>query len=140
MTIAWLWLRAHRWPALVLTSCLVSAAGLLFGGLYLPVPSLGEVRRLSVPLSQLLPLLLACAVGLHTKAPTAVFKVAPRSPVPQRIALAAVLLVTVTAACLALPDNHAALRNLAGLTGMALATAAVAGATRSWILPLFYLM
>ncbi|MCG8926973.1 hypothetical protein, partial [Lentzea sp. CC55] len=29
---------------------------------------------------------------------------------------------------------------LAGLTGMALATAAVAGATRSWILPLFYLM
>lgn len=140
MSIAWLWLRAHRWPVLVLTSCLIAVAGLVLGGRHVPIPSLGEVRRLSVPLSQLLPLLLACAVGLHTKAPTTVFRVVPRSPVPQRTALVMTFLVTVTVACLPLPDNEAALRNLAGLTGMALATAAVAGATRSWTLPLFYLM
>jgi hypothetical protein len=140
MTIAWLWLRAHRWPVLVMTSCLIAVTGLVLGGRHVPIPSLGEVRRLSVPLSQLLPLLLACAVGVHTKEHTTVFRVVPRSPVPQRIAVVATFLATVTIACLLLPDNQAALRNLAGLTGMALATAAVAGATRSWILPLFYLM
>ncbi|MBP2335628.1 hypothetical protein JOF41_001806 [Saccharothrix coeruleofusca] len=140
MTIVRLWLRAHRWPTLAATSCLVAVAGLVLGGRHVPIPSLSGARGLSVPLSQLLPLLLACAVALRTRAPTTVFRVVPRSPVPQRAALLVTCLVTVAAACPLLPDGQTALRNLAGLTGMALATATIAGATRGWTLPLLHLM
>ncbi|MCE6997356.1 hypothetical protein LZG04_21495 [Saccharothrix sp. S26] len=140
MTIIWLWLRAHRWPTLALTSGLVAVIGLVVGGRYVPIPSLGEVRRLDVPLSQLLPLVLACAIGLHTKAPTSLFHVIPRSPVAQRAELITAILATAVAACLLIPNSPVALRNLAGLAGLALVTASVAGATRSWTLPLFYLM
>ncbi|GAA1335581.1 hypothetical protein J7S33_28910 [Saccharothrix algeriensis] len=140
MTVAWLWLRAHRWPTLVAACGAVALVGALLGGERVPVPSFTATRRLSVPLAQLLPLVIACAVGLHSRAPTSLFRVAPRSPFAQRAALVGTLLVTAATTCLLVPDGQAALRNTLGLSGMALAGAALAGATRSWTLPLPYLM
>ncbi|XVV04907.1 hypothetical protein ACQPW3_05755 [Actinosynnema sp. CA-248983] len=140
MTIAWLWLRAHRWPALLATSCAVALAGLLVGGEHVSIPSFAAVRRLSMPVGQLLPFILACAVGLYSRTPTSLFRVVPRSRAPQRTATASVFVATVLLPCLVIADGQAALRNTLGLTGMALGTAVVAGATRSWTLPLFYLM
>ncbi|WP_447001900.1 hypothetical protein ACRAKI_19290 [Saccharothrix isguenensis] len=140
MTIAWLWLRAHRWPALAATCGATALVGLLFGGDHVPLPSLADTRRLSVPLGQLLPLVLASAIGLHSRTPTTLFHVAPRAPIAQRAALAGTLLATAIIACASVPDGLAALRNTLGLGGMALVAATVAGATRSWTLPLCYLM
>ncbi|MEU6155615.1 hypothetical protein ABZ816_37085 [Actinosynnema sp. NPDC047251] len=138
--IAWLWLRAHRWPTLLATSCAVAVVGVVFGGDHVPIPSLSSARQMSVPLGQLLPLILACAIGSHSRQPTSLFRVTPRLPYVHRAAVAGVLLITAAAATLLVPNMMTALRNTLGLTGMALVTAVAVGATRSWTLPLFYLM
>lgn len=137
--IAWLWLKAHRWPSLAAVCAVVAVIGVLLGRQVVPVPSLSG-NQVAIPLMLLLPVVLACAVGVHARNPTTLFDVVPRSPAPLRLALVVVLVATVSATSLALPDSVAALRNTVGLTGMALGTAAVAGATRSWTLPLCYLM
>lgn len=138
--IAWLWLRAHRWPALLAASCVVAVVGMLFGGDHVPIPSLSSSRQLNVPLGQLLPLVLACTVGLHSQQPTTLFRVAPRPPYAHRAAVTCALLLTAACATLPMPDTTTALRNTLGLAGMALMTAVAVGATRSWTVPLFYLM
>lgn len=139
MRITWIWLKAHRWPDLVAVCAVVAAVGVLLGRQVVPVPSLSN-SQVAIPLMLLLPVVLGCAVGLHSRNPTTLFDVVPRSHVPARAALVLVLVATVALTSLALPDGVAALRNTLGLTGMALATAAVVGATRSWTLPLFFLM
>ena len=139
MRIAWIWLKAHRWPSLAAVCAGVAAVGVLLGRQVVPVPSLSS-HQVAIPLMLLLPVVLACAVGLHGRNPATLFDVVPRPHVPVRVALVLVLVSTVSVTSLALPDGVAALRNTLGLTGMALATAAVAGATRSWTLPLFFLM
>ncbi|RKT53653.1 hypothetical protein [Saccharothrix australiensis] len=140
MTVVWLWLRAHRWPSLVAACGVMALVGAVFGEELVPVPSLAAARRLSVPLAQLLPLVVACAVGLHSRTPTSLFRVVPRSAMAQRLALVCTLLATATVTCLLIPSGSIALRNTFGLSGIALIAATVAGATRSWTLPLCHLM
>ncbi|MEU4802297.1 hypothetical protein [Actinosynnema sp. NPDC023587] len=140
MTVAWLWLRAHRWPVLLGTCAGVAAVAATVGGEHVPVPSFGDVRRLDVPLTQLLPLVLAGAVGLHSRTPTTLFLVAPRRAGPLRAALVGCLVGTASLTSLVFAQPVTALRNTLGLVGLALVTAVVAGATRSWTLPLVHLV
>ncbi|GAA3867633.1 hypothetical protein GCM10022243_36720 [Saccharothrix violaceirubra] len=139
MTVAWLWLRLHRWPTLVAITVATAAVTLLVGDERVPLPSFADVRRLGVPLGHLMPLLLASAVGLHSRAPTRLFLVTPRPARPQRAVLACVLVATASVAGVAGADD-AVPRNILGLSGLALATAVAAGATRSWTLPLCHAM
>nr|BFE99033.1 hypothetical protein GCM10020241_07090 [Streptoalloteichus tenebrarius] len=78
MNILWLWLRAHRWPTLLAVCLGVAVLNVLVGGQGVPVPTLTSIRRLDLPLRQFLPLVMACAIGLHSRNPSQTFTVTPR--------------------------------------------------------------
>lgn len=145
MNIPVIWLRAHRWPTLLAVCAGMAVVNLLLGATRMPLLSVSGVSRLEVPLAQFLPLILACAAGLCAGSPSSVFDVTPRSSLCQRLALALTLQCTVAIASLTVlthgvTDWQATIRNTLALTGMALATATLAGATRGWTTPLFYVI
>ncbi|PRW64439.1 hypothetical protein [Actinopolyspora mortivallis] len=137
MSPFWLLLRAHHWPLYLLGCAGTALVHTLFGAERLPVP-VPNVGSLDVPLGLFSPLLLACLLVLHLRPPTRLWDTAPRAHGVIRLGLLGTAILPAALACLPLWTHSpqlalSALRNLAGLTGIALATATVAGATRGWM-------
>ncbi|WP_019854779.1 hypothetical protein [Actinopolyspora mortivallis] len=130
-------LRAHHWPLYLLGCAGIALVNALLGAERLPVP-VPNVDQLDVPLGLFSPLLLACMLVLHLRPPTPLWDTAPRAHTVIRLALLGTATLPAALACLPLWTHDpglalSGLRNLAGLTGITLATATLAGATRGWM-------
>lgn len=99
----------------------------------------------SSTLSRLLPILVACAaagvIAAGTRSPFGDPERAGRPLPALRLLHVLALLAVATGALAAATDDSATMiRNLAGLTGLALLTAAVTGAPLAWTAPLGYVL
>ncbi|NYH77985.1 hypothetical protein FHR84_001307 [Actinopolyspora biskrensis] len=144
MTPLRLLLRAHRWLPHTAGCAAVALVNALFGADRLPVP-VPNVGQLHVPLGLFSPLLLACMITLYLRPPTRLWDTAPRSQGVVRLGLLTATALPAALACLPLWTHSselalAGLRNLAGLTGMTLTTATLAGATRGWVTAFPYVL
>jgi hypothetical protein len=108
--------------------------------------TLPDASGFGVPWVTILPLLSACAIGISTRSPMNELEgTAARSLRGLRcahagtlVAIAAVLAVPVTVTLPAPASAPAALRNLMGLTGLALLCGRLLGGRLAWILPTVY--
>ncbi|WP_139183004.1 hypothetical protein [Actinopolyspora xinjiangensis] len=115
-----------------------------FGAQRLPVP-VPNVGQLDVPLGLFSPLILSCLLTLQLRPPTRLWETAPRPQGAVRLGLLIAAVIPAALACLPLWTHSfelalSGLRNLAGLTGMTLATATVAGSSRGWMTAFPYVL
>lgn len=145
MTAGWTLMAKSRSLLPAAAGCgLASVLTYLVGGQLFPV----RYGSTDVPYAALLPLICACCIGVSTRAQFDEWErsAAISASLLRAVALAAILLVSVVgvgvaAAMLPEPVSAAAsLRNLLGLTGLALLTSSVTGSGTSWVLPLAYVV
>ncbi len=145
MNIAWLLLRAYRWPVFVALCAVLAVVHAMAGDSVIPVPVPNNFVNFDVPLGVFSPLLLACLIGLYLQPPTRLWDTGPQPQWAVRAVLAtAVLIPAVLSSTPLLLDGTqlwiSGVRNTLGLGGMALLTAVAAGASRSWMVVLPYLL
>lgn len=145
MMPAWALAARSRGVPAAAAGCVVAAVLTYFVGGYL-FPVRYGIR--GVPYAVLLPFLCACLIGLSSRARFDEFEQAGSVPAPAvrlvcLVAVFAVSAVGIGIATAMLPEPAsvaAALRSLAGLTGLALLGAALTGSGTSWVLPLSYVV
>ncbi len=140
MTGWWLLARARRTSSAVITIIALGVASHLLGDASVRI---SENSSLSVPWVVVIPMATAAVIGISSRSAVDTLEAgAARSLPALRLAHLAAVLLIASAATLwgssGLTDEFgspAALRNLAGFTGLALISAAIFGGATAWALP-----